>query len=208
VVKTVAFVGKITATRGNLLKLRTALKFIQSAMDVLKMKRDRLAAELNGLLHELSHRRKVEEQLMGTYTDLRVALATLGYSTVSSEALGIPKMQAEVNAISIMGAIVPRIQVKEKPSIDSIEDLGLYKVAEKQLALIDELFAMAQTEASIERIAYELMKVNRKVNALEKVVIPTYLSQIRYIEDVLFDEELEDFARIKHVQTVLGRKGT
>jgi V/A-type H+-transporting ATPase subunit D len=107
-----------------------------------------------------------------------------------------------------MGAIVPKIKIKEKPSIESIENLSLYKVAEKQLALVDELFAIAQIEASIERIAYELMKVNRKVNALEKVIIPTYLNQIRYVEDVLFDEELEDFARVKHVQTVLGRKRT
>ena len=175
-------------------------------MNVLKMKRDRLAAELNGLLHELTYRRKVEEQLVDTYNDLKIALATLGYSTVSSEALGVSKMKVELNAISIMGAIVPRIQIVQKPSIDSIENLSLHRVAEKQLALIGELLTMAQVEAGIERIAYELMKVNRKVNALEKVIIPTYLGQIRYIEDVLFDEELEDFARIKHVQTVLGRK--
>jgi V/A-type H+-transporting ATPase subunit D len=208
VVKAMAFVGRITATRGNLLRLRTALKFIQSAMDVLKMKRDRLAAELNGLLHELTHRRKVEERLGDIYTDLKTALATLGYSTVFSEALGAPKIKVELNTISIMGAIVPKVAVKEKPSIDSIENLSLYKVAEKQLKLIDELLTVAQIEASIERIAFELMKVNRKVNALEKVIIPTYLNQIRYIEDVLFDEELEDFARIKHVQAVLGRKRT
>ena len=200
------FTGRITATRGDLLKLRTSLKFIQSAMNVLKMKRDRLAAELNSLLHELSHRRKVEEQLSGIYADLKVALVTLGYSNVLSEASGVPKMKVELNTISIMGAVVPKVTAKEKPSIASIENLALYKVAKEQLTLIDELLSVAQTEASIERIAYELMKVNRKVNALEKVIIPTYLNQIRYVENVLFDEELEDFARIKHVQAVLGRK--
>ena len=205
-VNAMAFVGRITATRGNLLRLRTTLSFIQSATDVLKMKRDRLAAELNTLLPQLSRRRKVEEQLADIYTDLKIALATLGYSAVFSEALGVSKMKVELNTISIMGAIVPKVSVKEKPSIDSIEKLSLYKVAEKQLKLIDELLTVAQIEASIERIAYELMKVNRKVNALEKVIIPTYSNQIRYIEDVLFDEELEDFARIKHIKAVLGRK--
>jgi V/A-type H+-transporting ATPase subunit D len=201
-----AFVGRITATRGNLLRLRTALKFIQSAMDILKMKRDRLAAELNGLLNELTHRRKAEEQLSDIYTDLKTALATLGYSTVFSEALGISKMKVELNTISIMGAIVPKIVVKEKPSLDSIENLSLYKVAEKQLKLIDELLTVAQIEASIERVAYELMKVNRKVNALEKVIIPDYERQIKTIENLLFDEELEEFARVKHVKEVLDRK--
>jgi len=203
-----AFTGKITATRGNLLKLRTTLNFVQSAMDILEMKRDRLAAELNRLLHELTRRQKAEKQLMEIYRDLKIALATLGYSKVFSTGSAIPKMKVEVNSISVMGAIVPKVTIKEKPQIGSIENISLYQVAEKHLKLIDELFYVAQIEAGIERVAYELMKVNRKVNALEKVIIPTYERQIRYIEDLLFDEELEDFARVKHVKAVLGRKKT
>ena len=201
-----AFIGRITATRGNLLRLRTNLRFVQSAMEVLKMKRDRLAAELNELLHDLNRRKKVDKQLMEIYADLKVALAELGYATVFSESLAVPKLQAEVNSISIMGAIVPKIMVKEKPSLRSIRNLSLHQIAEKQLALIDELLYVAQIETSVERTAHELMKVNRKVNALEKVIIPDYEKQIRYVENLLFDEELEEFARVKHVKEVMGRK--
>jgi len=82
----------------------------------------------------------------------------------------------------------------------------LHQIAEKQLALIDELLYVAQIETSVERTAHELMKVNRKVNALEKVIIPDYEKQIRYVENLLFDEELEEFARVKHVKEVMGRK--
>ncbi len=201
-----AFIGRITATRGNLLRLRINLRFVQSAMEVLKMKRDRLAAELNELLHDLNRRQKVDKQLMEIYTDLKVALAELGYATVFSESLAVPKLQVELNSISIMGAIVPKIIVKEKPSLRSIRNLSLHQIAEKQLALIDELLYVAQIEASVERTAHELMKVNRKVNALEKVIIPDYERQIRYVENLLFDEELEEFARVKHVKEVMGRK--
>jgi V/A-type H+-transporting ATPase subunit D len=201
-----ASIDRITATRGNLLKLRTTLKFIENAMDVLKMKRDRLAAELNGFLHELTRRQKVEKQLMEVYEDLKIALATLGYSAVFSEGLAVSKMKVEFNSVSIMGAIVPKLAIREKSSISSIENISLYQIAEKHLYLIDELLNVAQIEASVERIANELMKVNRKVNALEKVIIPTYVKQIRYIEDALFDEELEDFARIKHINAILGRR--
>jgi V/A-type H+/Na+-transporting ATPase subunit D len=207
-VKIMVSIGRVTATRGNLLKLRTTLNFVQSAMSILEMKRDRLAAELNSLLHELNQRQKAEKQLMEIYADLKIALATLGYSAVFSTGLAVSKMIVEVNSVSIMGAIVPRVTIKRKPPIDSIENIGLHQVAEKQLKLIGELLSMAQIEASIERVTHELMKVNRKVNALEKVIVPTYERQIRYIEDLLFDEELEDFARIKHVKAVLGRKKT
>jgi vacuolar-type H+-ATPase subunit D/Vma8 len=44
------------------------------------------------------------------------------------------------------------------------------------------------------------------VNALEKIVVPAYSDQIRYIEDLLFDEDLEDFSRFKHVKAMAERK--
>jgi V/A-type H+-transporting ATPase subunit D len=201
-----ASIDRTTATRGNLLKLRTTVKFIEAAMEVLKMKRDRLAAELNKLLHELTRRQKAEKLLMEIYEDLKIALAALGYSAVFSEGLAVSKMKVEVESVSIMGAIVPKLTIKEKPSISSIENISLYRTAEKQLSLIGEFLNVAQIEASVERIANELMKVNRKVNALEKIIIPTYVKQIKYIENSLFDEELEDFARIKHINAILGRR--
>lgn len=201
-----ASISRITATRGNLLKLRTSLRFVAGAMEVLKMKRDRLAVELNEQLRDLAQRQKTDKELMSLYADLKVALATLGYSTLLSESLGVPRMQVELTSISVMGAIVPKIRIKEKPSLNSIKDLSLHEIAKRQLELIDKLLHVAQIEASVERIAYELMKVNRKVNALEKVIIPDYERRIRSIENLLYDEELEEYARVKHVKKVLGRK--
>jgi V/A-type H+-transporting ATPase subunit D len=107
-----------------------------------------------------------------------------------------------------MGVVVPKITLKEKPQMDSIENVGLYEVAEKLQVLFAELLNVAQVEASIERVAYELMMINRKVNALEKVIIPAYAKLIRHIENLLFDEDLEEFARIKHFRDVSGRKRT
>lgn len=203
-----AFVGKVTATRGNLLRLRTTFNFVQNAMEILKMKRDRLAGELAGLLGQLSRRKEIEHNLMEAFADLKIAIASLGYSTVSSAASSVPRMKVDVRLISIMGVTVPRVAPTEKPRIDTIENMSLYKVAERQQGLIDELLKMAQIEAKVERIAHELMTLNRKVNALEKVVVPAYSEQIRYIEDLLFDEDLEDFSRFKHIKVIAGRKKT
>jgi len=201
-----AFIGRTTATRGTLIKLRDTLEFIQNGQEILKMKRDRLAGELNSLLSRLSSREEAEKGLMEIYADLKEALASLGYATVSSTASSISQMKTDVNLISIMGVVVPKITVKEKPQINSILDMSLFKVATRLQTEIDELLNVAQIEANIERIAYELMMINRKVNALEKVIIPAYVKLIRYIEDLLFDEDLEDFARIKHFRDVGGRK--
>lgn len=201
-----ASLGRTATTRGALLKLRTTFKFVQGATEILKMKRDRLAADLNELLNELSRRGIAEQQLMEVYTDLRTTLATIGYSKVFSQASSISKMKVEPVLISIMGVPVPKFVVTEKSGVTFLENMSIYRIAERQQSLIEEFVMIAQIEANIERIAYDLMGVNRKVNALEKIIVPSYEKQIRYIEESLFDEELEEFGRIKHLKVVAERK--
>ena len=201
-----AFVGKITPTRGALIKLRDTLKFIQNGLNILKMKRDRLAAELNILSNELDRREAVESQLMEIYGMLREALTNLGYATVFSEASSISEIKINVVSVPVVGVAVPKIRVEEKPKIDAIQNLSLRVIAEKLQSAIEELLGLAQVEADIERIAHELVMLSRKVNALEKNVVPAYVTQIRYIENLLFDEDLEDFAKVKHLKVVTGKK--
>ncbi len=106
-----------------------------------------------------------------------------------------------------MNVVVPEMHTATKPSIDSIQEASLFKAARSMNKLMDELLRIADVETSIERITYELRLVNRKVNAIEKVVVPSYSSQIKYIEDFLSDEELEEFTRIKHVKAASREKG-
>jgi V/A-type H+-transporting ATPase subunit D len=197
-----ASAARTSPTRGALVRLRTNLEFVQNGLNVLKLKRDRLAEELNLLLKEMNGRDKAEEQLMSIYSDFKTALAMQGNLRVRSAAYSVEKMKVNVNELSIMNVLVPKMRIDKKPSMSVIQDPSLYKVAEKMITLIDEWLDVARVEASIERIAYELTLVNRKVNALEKVVIPSYSTQIKYIEEFLSDEELEDFTRIKRLKAM------
>ncbi len=203
-----ALIGRISPTRGALVKLRTNLTFIQNGLDILKLKRDRLAEELNLLLKETSHRDKAERDLKKAYEEYETALALLSYSRMRSIAFSMDKIKVDVRERSIMNVIVPTINLVEKPSRAVIQDPSLYQVGQKMSTLADEWLDIACLEASIERIAHELMLVNRKINAIEKVVIPNYSTQIRYIEDFLSDEELEDFTRIKHIKTMAREQET
>lgn len=200
--------GRVTATRGALIKLTANLELIQDGKNILKIKRDHLVGELNNLLKELDRRTEIENQFMDVYSEFKEVTATLGYAKVSSIAKSISELKTEVTPVSIMGVIVPKIRVLEKPQIDSIQDMGLYEVAETIGNLVDQLLFVAQIETRIERIAYELLRINRKVNALEKVIIPSAEKQIKLIQDLLIDEDLEEFSRNKHVRNLIGRKET
>jgi len=200
--------GRVTPTRGALIKLTANLELIRDGKNILKIKRDHLVGELNNLLKELGRRTEIENQFMDVYSEFKEVMATLGYAKVSSTAKSISELKTEVTPISIMGVIVPKISVVEKPQIDSIQDMGLYEVAENIGNLVDQLLFVAQIETRIERIAYELLRINRKVNALEKVIIPSAEKQIKLIQDLLIDEDLEEFSRNKHVRNLIGRKET
>ena len=94
------------------------------------------------------------------------------------------------------------------PTVAALRDPSLNQAAKELQSLIGELFEIASIEASIERIAYELSLVSRKINAIEKMVVPTYQTNIKYIENFLSDEELEDFMRIKRVKVASREKKT
>jgi len=189
-------------------KFRTSLDFVQKAMSVLKLKRDRLAADLNSLLKEVERRDVAEEHLMRIYSDFKSVLAMLGYSEVYSACHSVGRMKVKVSEDHVMNVPVPHVRIEAMPKLDVLGDPSLTQTGKELQGLVGELLEIARIEASIERMAYELSLVNRKINAIEKMVIPNYQTNIKYIENFLSDEELEDFTRIKHVKAVSREKKT
>jgi len=196
-------VGRAAVTRGVLLRLREQIEFIKRGKELLKMKRDNLAAETNRLLAKVGTRHEFDKRLMAAYETLKTAYLTLGYSRVQSEASTVGLVEAKIRPRSVMGVLVPEIIQGEKPAITSITSASAYAAAEKLSGLMTELLEIAEAEGRIESIAQELMMTNRKVNALERVLIPQLLETIRYIEGRLEEEALEEFFRAKRVKALI-----
>ena len=58
----------------------------------------------------------------------------------------------------------------------------------------------------LRRLGEELRKTNRRVNALENIVIPDYNEQIKFIQMSLEERAREDIFRLKKVKKALERK--
>jgi V/A-type H+-transporting ATPase subunit D len=196
-------VGRVAVSRGVLLRLREQLDFTKRGKELLKMKRDHLAAETNRLLAKVRARHEFEQRLMKAYGVLRTAYLTLGYSRLQSQAFTVTPLEAKVRLRSVMGVLVPEIVQGKKPTISSVTDPSAYAAAEGLTASIGELLELAEAEARIECIGQELMMTNRKVNALERVLIPKLQQLIQYIEGRLEEETLEEFFRAKRVKAVI-----
>jgi len=198
--------GRVAVTRGVLLRLREQLDFTKRGKELLEMKRDNLAAETNRLLAKIKVRHEFEQRLMQAYESLRTAYVTLGYSRLQSQAFTVKPLEAKVRLHSVMGVLVPEIVKGQKPAINSITDPSAYAAAVQLTSSMVELLSIAEAEARIESIAQELMLTNRKVNALERVVLPKMLETLRYIEGRLEEETLEEFFRAKRVKAVIRRQ--
>jgi V/A-type H+-transporting ATPase subunit D len=195
--------GRVAVTRGVLLRLREQIEFTERGKELLKMKRDNLAAETNKLLLKVTKRKELESHLMNAYEALKAAYVSAGFSQLQSQSFTVRLLEARTRSRSVIGVLVPEIVLEKKPVIDSITNASVLDAANRLNALIEELLLIAEAEARIENIAQELMSTNRKVNALERVLIPNMRETMKYIEGRLDEETLEEFFRAKRVKAVI-----
>jgi len=198
----------VRPTKGYLMEIKRRIGFIERGTEFLKLKRDHLAKELTTSIDVLKGRRsKLLEDLSIAYRAVTAAYISLGPTEVRSQASSIKsRLELEVLPRSVMGVRYPYIKVEKEPQITGELDITLSEAAEKVLSILDDILQLAEFEARAERIADELGKTNRKVNALENTIIPSYRQVIKFIEDKLDEESLEELVRMKLIGGALARR--
>ncbi len=198
----------IRPTKGYLMEMKRRIGFIERGTEFLKLKRDHLAKELTTSIDVLKGRRgKLLEDLRIAYRAVTAAYISLGPTEVRSQASSIKsRLELEVLPRSVMGVRYPYIKVVKEPQIAGELDITLSEAAGKVLGILEDILKLAEFEARAERIADELGKTNRKVNALENTIIPRYKRIIKFIEDKLDQESLEELVRMKLIGGALARR--
>ena len=198
----------VRPTKGYLMEMKRRIGFIERGTEFLKLKRDHLAKELTTSIELLKGRRgRLLEELRVAYRAVTAAYISLGPTEVQSQAKSIKsRLELEVLPRSIMGVRYPYIKVEKEPQITGELDITLSEAAEKVMSVLDDILQLAENEARAERIADELGKTNRKVNALENTIIPSYRGIIKFIEDKLDEEALEELVRMKLIGGALAKR--
>jgi V/A-type H+-transporting ATPase subunit D len=78
------------------------------------------------------------------------------------------------------------------------------ETTKKFLSLITLLCEMAEIRAIVWRLSKEVKKAQRRVNALEKVVIPDTKETIKFIQDTLEEKERDEMFIRKLVKKKIG----
>ncbi|MDA1196350.1 MAG: V-type ATP synthase subunit D [Nanoarchaeota archaeon] len=194
------------ATRMELLRLKKKAKLAAKGFKLLKQKRDALISEFFSYIDKLKViRTEMEDKLAVAYKSLILAQALSGgpeierAASASSAAYSI-----ESSTNNIMGVEVPAFRATEltteagysklSPSLELDSARTNFK---ESLAIIIKL---AGAEATVRKLAAEIKKTKRKVNALERILIPRINNDITYIKVRLEELERENFARLKVVK--------
>ena len=189
----------VKPTKGFLMDMKRRIGFIERGTEFLKLKRDQLAKELTTSLDVLKGRRRVlMDILQEAYAAVTAAYLSLGPQEVQSQAKSIKSaLELEVLPRAVMGVRYPFVKIGEKPQVTAELDITLSVASDKVYEILDDIIRLAEFETRVERIADELGKTNRKVNALENIIIPEYNQIIKFIEDKLDEESLEELVRMK-----------
>lgn len=198
--------SKLAPTRGNLVRLTRDMAMAQSGHDLLDQKRQVLMMEL---VRYIGSAKKLQEDVAKIFKDaydaLQKANISLGIDTVEDISESVPvTSDITVRLRSVMGVEIPDIDPLSDSAIPSYSFYGssgamdaAYSKFRRVMVLVAQL---AEIETSVYRLAVQIRKTHRRVNALEKVVIPQDMAEIRFISDVLEEGDREDFTRMKLAQ--------
>ena len=202
----------VKPTRMELLKLKRRVKLADKGHKLLKEKRDALISEFMVVIKEYKDARKeMEVNLQTAFRNLLMVEVLLGSREIQQiSEITLRDIHLDFTNKNIMGVSVPIMNI-ENP-VRKINERGYgflsttarlddaAKSFEESLSVIVRL---AEVEESVRRIAEEVEKTKRRVNALEYIVIPRLKATIKHIEMRMEEIERESFMRLKKIKASL-----
>ena len=195
-------------TRGFLLELKKKIQITEEGYRILSQKRDELISKLKELLELLRAVRKdVLERLQKILRDFRNGYALIGPGEISAYALSTKgKLDIRILPTSMMGVLTPKVKARKIVEIKNSFPPLIRQFAYHMSEILQDLIKLGEIEIWIEVIANDLERTNRTVNALEKIIIPQLKALAKYIQDLIEEEDLEEFTRIKLVRNIIIRR--
>jgi V/A-type H+/Na+-transporting ATPase subunit D len=200
----------VSPTRINLIQTRKTLNLAESGREVLERKRDILLRELRNSIYDAEHSR--EELLVAltkAYQSLTEANIAKGSEIIANVALGSSaKANYLIDNKSIMGVTVPSVEYQgnadPKPDYGFASTSAELDKAFKQFHKVLRILAdVARAEGATFQIANDVRRTQRRVNALNHVLIPRYRNTAKWIEQVLEEKDREEFVRTKIIKRVI-----
>jgi len=205
----------VSCTRMELLARKTQIKLATQGRDLLEQKRTALLKEFMRIADTVMEHTDVLQQAASEARQaLARAEAIAGTEAVRSAALASrAELPLDVTTASVMGVKVPHIE--QKRVARSMLDRG-YSVTGTSTTIdeaasafegeIDAIIQLAESELRLTRLAAEIQRTSRRLNALDHLLIPRLESERDFIQIALDERERADHFRLKLMKRILERK--
>ncbi len=208
-------VEQLSTTRSELLARRGRIALAVQGRDLLKDKRAALLREFSRLstsvlaaVEALGRHAAAGERLLGE------AVSFDGGAAVASAGLAAAgEVETHLSSRSVAGVKV--VELGHDPAVRARTARGYSLGASSALIdaaagsferQLDLLLDVAATELSLRRLADEITRTTRRVNALEHVVVPRLERERDAIQAVLDERELEDRIRLRRARAAARKR--
>ena len=200
----------IAPTRTNLIRLKKEIRFAKEGYAILDRKREALTGELVRVAKEADALQKeVWAMLRTAYEAMEKARLVMGSDHVEWASLAVNKtVDVRMRLRGIMGVAIPQIEASGEPPELLYSPGDTAAVLDEATAMFREVLLripqLSMLTAAVWRLANELRKTQRRVNALQHIFIPQYQEQIEFIVSSLEEREREETFRLKWLKTKMG----
>ncbi|MDR2485194.1 MAG: V-type ATP synthase subunit D [Treponema sp.] len=202
----------IAPTKSNLIRIRERLATAEEGYGLLEQKREILVMELMRQVEQVKLlERDMDAQVAAAYPALKRMLIVVGRERADRLSHNIRyRFDLQEKKVTAAGMNLPSLNIKmPKPELKYSPANSFAECDEtvleffKLLKIITELAAV-RTIAW--RLAREVRKTQRRVNALEKMVIPTARETKVYIESALEERDRDAFFTSKLLKKKAGKE--
>ena len=199
-------------TKGNLMLAKNSLALAHQGYDLMDKKRNILLKELMSLIDEA---KDIQEQIDTTFTKAYACLQRAniehGISKVQELAFTVPiEDSIRIQTRSIMGTEIPYVKYDAKQNdltysfSTTHESIDIVREAFREVK--DLTIKLSMVENAAYRLATNIKKTQKRANALQNIVIPSFDSTIRFITEALEEKEREEFVRLKVIKQFQNKK--
>ncbi len=196
----------IAPTRSNYLRTRKSFERAREGYELLERKRQILVMELMGKMQAASVAQgQVREVMKRAFEALERAAVAAGSERLLREGCAIPVgHRLSIRTRSVMGVNVPEISFHSHRlplPFGLLEGAsGADEVCKSFHDALELIVRLAEVENAVLRLAREVKRTQRRVNALEKIFIPEYEDILKFIGDSLEERDREDMVIMKKVK--------
>jgi V/A-type H+-transporting ATPase subunit D len=205
---------QISPTRTELLTRRAQIRLARQGAELLRGKREALVREfLSELQRFVDTRDALLKALSESKQSLMRAMAIDGPEAVASAGLASRRpIELETKERNIWGTRIVEVSTdyvprtaEERPFTTVGASARIAETAERFESVLELILRVAPLDRKLGRLAEEIRRTSRRVNALEQRLLPELSEQVQYIRGVLDQREREDVFRLKHLKRLRAR---